>query len=129
MNFYDLPYENLFYILCNLSPRQLINVGHTSHYGLIICKDEYLWKQLIYDKYGVKEKIYEKSWYHNYIDITLMFKCQQLEIILMLKRISPQLFKLLKQLHNYTSLEYNGTQIPLEYVYVSTHEYIESNTE
>lgn len=107
MDLYNLPYEVLFNILVNLSAQQLISICTISTYGREICSDETLWKRLIYDKYGVREKIQEdKSWYDNYVYIATLFKPQELEIILKLKQLSPNHLEYLKLLSYYDSFEY-----------------------
>lgn len=103
MDVYDLPYEVLYNILANLSDSQLTNICISSKYGYDICRDELLWRKLIHDKYDVVEKIQvDKSWYHNYVYITTLFKKEQLEVINKLRQISPAKFELLMTLHNYT---------------------------
>lgn len=129
MELYNLPHEVLLNIFTTLSTREVSQLLTTSRYMYELCSDEYLWKGLIYDKFGFIRKVSpNENWRQNNKLIESLFSSEQWQIISMLKRLSLKHFELLKTLHLYTSFEYKHTNVPLECVYVRLNHYIESDT-
>lgn len=125
MNLYNLPFEVLFSILSNLSARELINICLTHQYGNDVCRDEYLWQRLIYNKYGVIQKIHlENIWYQEYIYLTQLFTPQQL-IVLERIKTCPEKLDLLKSIYKYKYYTHaqTGTVVSLAEIVVYTVNY------
>lgn len=120
----NLPSEILYYILSTLSLKDLVNTCHTSLYFYHLCKDEFLWKRLMYYTYGVRDKIHsEETWYQNCTYISKLFNSTQLSIIEKIRNYTEQL-NLLKCLHTYTQysdltyLDYAYVDFPLDNVII-----------
>ena len=78
----DLPHEILYNIVSNLSLKDFIHTYFTCSYFSNIYKDDFLWKHIIYNTYGVKEKInQEQTWYNNCAYITTLFDPTQLYVV------------------------------------------------
>lgn len=114
MSLYDLPYEIIVTIMDNLSVNQIVNMCRVSQYGSNISQDEHLWLKLIYDKYGVNDKILsDKTWYQNYVYMTQLFTPEQLSILHEFNTYSREKWTFLATLYNYQT--YNAFYIRAEY--------------
>ena len=71
----NLLLDNIVYILENLSIDDLINFGQTCVLGNELCKDDRLWKYILYDKYGIGHKLdVNLTWMDNAIKIRKIYE-------------------------------------------------------
>lgn len=127
MELCNLPDETLIHILSNLSLSELISICQTSVYAYQICRDDTLWRNMLFKIFGLRDKINVSStWYDNYIMAIRLFKLteKQVQILNMINDTTPESFELLRELKNYdTYIKYehsvSGKELPLISVVVS----------
>lgn len=96
-----LPCECFLHILNNLMAKDVVNMSRTCKYAYNICRDEHLWRKLIYDTYSMCDKIMDTStWYRHFISMSKVFTPLHSVIINKVKKF-PHQWNVLISLCNY----------------------------
>ena len=107
-----LPDEITVDILSYMRLRELISMSETCTYMRKMCHDEFIWKRLSKQIYGMYQKVHcHKLWYYNftYIYTRHKFTPTQVQVLKEILNTSPNSVSFIQKIHKHNTYIYDTT--------------------